>query len=104
MGPQDASDRIWLKQSVQFSVGGQVRTIEIALPVRPGASVEEIERLLRQADAGLDQMTQHLNNKVNALLDREKAQPSWEALVRATHAGRISQPLRLLENRAGQAT
>ena len=80
MGPQDASDRIWLKQSVQFSVAGQVRTIEIALPVRPGASAEEIERLLRQADAGLDQMTQHLMSKVNALLDQGKAQaPSGTA-------------------------
>jgi hypothetical protein len=74
MGPQDASDRIWLKQSVQFSVGGQVRTIEIALPVRPGASAEEIERLLQQADAGLDQMTRHLNSRVSELLDQEKTQ------------------------------
>ncbi len=74
MGPQDASDRIWLKQSVQFSVAGQVRTIEIALPVRPGASPEEVERLLRQADAGLDQMTQHLTSKVNALLGQGQAQ------------------------------
>lgn len=74
MGPQDASDYIWLKQSVQFSVAGQVRTIEIALPVRPGASAEEIERLLQQADAGFDQMTRHLNARVNQLLDQEKAQ------------------------------
>jgi hypothetical protein len=74
MGPQDASDRIWLKQSVQFSVAGQVRTIEITLPVRPGASAEEIERLLKQADAGLDQMTQHLNGKINDLLDQARTQ------------------------------
>ncbi len=87
MGPQDASDHIWLKQSVQFSVAGQVRTIEIALPVRPGASAEEIERLLQQADAGLDQMTRHLNARVNHLLDQEKAQtPS-----RVAAAPRVSQ-------------
>lgn len=72
MGPQDASDRIWLKQSVQFSVAGQVRTIEIALPVRPGTPAEEIERLLRQADAGLEQMTQHLNSKVSDMLSQAK--------------------------------
>lgn len=79
MGPQDTADRIWLKQSVQFSVAGQTRTIEIALPVRPGASAEEIERLLRQADAGLDQMTQHLNSKVNELLDQGKTQAAYAA-------------------------
>jgi hypothetical protein len=74
MGPQDASDRIWLKQAIQFSVDGQVHTIEIALPMRPGASAEEIERLLRQADAGLDQMTQHLNRKVEELRNQQRAQ------------------------------
>ncbi len=79
MGPQDAPDRIWLKQSVQFSLAGQVRTIEIALPVRPGASAEEIERLLRQADAGLDQMTHHLNSRVRALLAQESTPVSAEA-------------------------
>ncbi len=74
MGPQEGSEHIWLKQSIQFSVAGQLRTIEIALPIRPGASAEEIERLLRQADASLDQMTQHLNKKVGELLEQQEAQ------------------------------
>ncbi len=89
MGPQDASDRIWLKQSVQFSVAGQVRTIEIALPVRPGASAEEIERLLRQADAGLDQMTQHLTSKVNTLLDQGKTQAPLGAVGSSRRSPRV---------------
>jgi len=70
MGPQEASDRILLKQSVQFSVGQQVRVIEMTLPLRLGAPAEEIERLLQQADAGLDQMTQHLNKKVAEFLEQ----------------------------------
>jgi hypothetical protein len=86
MGPQDASDCIWLKQSVQFSVAGQVRTLEITLPVRPGTSAEEIERLLRQADAGLDQMTQHLNGKVNDLLAQAKTQPAAAAAGSSRHS------------------
>src|SRR5262249_5998876 len=32
-----------------------------------------------QADAGLDQMTLHLNGKVNALLDQGKEQTPWGA-------------------------
>lgn len=67
MGPQEAQDRIWLKQSIQFSVGGQVRTIEVTIPVRPGASSEEVERLLQQADAGLEQMAEHLSKKIQDL-------------------------------------
>lgn len=105
MGPQDASDRIWLKQSVQFSVAGQVRTIEIALPVRPGASSEEIERLLRQADAGLDQMTQHLTNKVNALLDQSNVQaPSAPAAPssRSPRTPLVPEPGAAAPGRAGQ--
>lgn len=92
MGPQDASDRIWLKQSVQFSVAGQVRTIEITLPMRPGASAEEIERLLRQADAGLDQMTQHLNSKVNDLLEEARTQATPGTAASARPAPRAPNP------------
>lgn len=73
MGPQEAQDRIWLKQSIQFSVGGQLRTIEVTIPVRPGASSEEVERLLRQADAGLEQMTQHLSQKIDEFATRSSA-------------------------------
>jgi hypothetical protein len=73
MGPQEAQDRIWLKQSVQFSVGEQMRTIEVTIPVRPGASSEEVERLLQQADAGLEQMTQHLNKKIDELTAQSAA-------------------------------
>jgi hypothetical protein len=73
MGPQEAQDRIWLKQSVQFSVGGQMRTIEVTIPVRLGASSEEVERLLQQADAGLEQMTQHLNQKIDELTAQSAA-------------------------------
>jgi len=80
MGSQEASEHIWLKQSIQFSVAGQLRTIEIALPVRPGASAEEIERLLRQADTNLDQMTQYLNKKVGELLDQGKTQVTASTL------------------------
>jgi hypothetical protein len=86
MGPQDASDRIWLKQAIQFSFDGQVRTIEVALSVRPGASAEEVERLLRQADAGLDQMTQHLNQKIGELLSRQRAPSSGGAVGAFGHA------------------
>ena len=87
MGPQEAQDRIWLKQSAQFSVGGQVRTIEVTIPVRPGASSEEIERLLQQADAGLEQMTQHLNQKIDELVAQSTAFAVQQPLSSGGQAG-----------------
>ena len=86
MGPQETQDRIWLKQSAQFSVGGQVRTIEVTIPVRPGASSEEIERLLQQADAGLEQMTQHLNQKIEELAAQSAAFIAQPASPSGGHA------------------
>src|SRR5258708_6840192 len=49
-------EHIWLRQSATFAVDGQTRMVEIAIPLRPGASAEAIEALLRQADAGLAQL------------------------------------------------
>lgn len=99
MGPQEAQDRIWLKQSIQFSVGGQVRTIEVTIPVRPGASSEEVERLLQQADAGLEQMTQHLNRKIDEFATQPVASavhlaPSSGGYANEAHnkQGALSQP------------
>ncbi|HEU5198949.1 MAG TPA: hypothetical protein VFU32_04890 [Ktedonobacterales bacterium] len=86
MGPQEAQDRIWLKQSIQFSVGGQVRTIEVTIPVRPGASSEEVERLLQQADAGLEQMTQHLNRKIDELAAQPAALAVQQSPSSSGHA------------------
>ena len=37
------AEYLWLKQSVTFTVNGQTRTVEIALPLRPGATVDEVE-------------------------------------------------------------
>lgn len=56
MDREDSSgEHIWLRQSVRFMVGDQRRTLEIAIPVRLGASAEEIEGLLREAGAGMEE-------------------------------------------------
>lgn len=64
---------IWLRQSARFMLGEQRRTVEIAIPVRPGASAEEIERLLREADAGMTALTRHLDGRIADLLGRASA-------------------------------
>jgi len=65
---EGAPPYIWLKQSVQFTVGQQTRTIEVGIPIRPGATREEIEQLLQQADAGMEQLSTHIQAWVRAAL------------------------------------
>src|SRR5260370_42509392 len=59
-------EHIWLRQSATFAVDGQTRMVEIAIPLRPGASAEEVEALLRQADAGMERLRHHLDARVAA--------------------------------------
>jgi hypothetical protein len=69
----EAPRHIWLKQTVEFMVGQQKRTIEIGIPVRPGATREEIEQLLQEADAGMEQLAAHLQAQVRATLRGQAA-------------------------------
>ena len=55
------ADHIWLRQSVTFSVNGQTRTLEMALPLRPGATPDEVDALLDEADAGMRRLSQRLD-------------------------------------------
>lgn len=61
-------EHIWLRQSVTFTVAGQTRTVEIAIPLRPGATAEDVEALLSEADAGMERLSRRLDGRVAALL------------------------------------
>ena len=73
------SEHIWLRQSVVFTRDGRTRTLEIAIPLRLGATAEEIESLLREADDGMDRLSWHLDARVAALLG--EATPPREDVV-----------------------
>jgi len=64
---EDDGGHIWLRQAATFTVEGQTRTVEIAVPLRPGADADEIEALLREADAGMERLSRHLDARVAAL-------------------------------------
>lgn len=55
---------MWLKQSGQFVVNGQTRVWEIGIPVRIGASRDEIEKLIHEANSGMDQITSYFDKKI----------------------------------------
>lgn len=59
---------IWLRQSATFTVNGQTRTLEIGIPLTPGASAKEVEALLGEADAAMLRLGEHLDMRVAAAL------------------------------------
>src|SRR5437588_385406 len=64
---QHEGEHIWLRQSVTLTIEGQTRTIEMAVPVRPGATADEVEALLNEADAGMQRLSYHLDGQIASL-------------------------------------
>ncbi|MGH2514796.1 MAG: hypothetical protein ACRDHP_03995 [Ktedonobacterales bacterium] len=62
-------EHIWLRQSVTFTANGQTRTVEMAIPLHLGASAEDVERLLAEAEAGMQRLSARLDGQVSALLN-----------------------------------
>jgi hypothetical protein len=73
--PRDAN-HIWLRQSVTFTVNGQTRTVEMALPLRPGATPGEVEALLDEADAGMRRLSRRLDAHLAELAAPDAASAS----------------------------
>ena len=63
-------DHIWLRYGTQLTVNGRSYTIEMNVPMPVGASEERREQLLREADAGMNQVANHVENRVAQLLQR----------------------------------
>jgi hypothetical protein len=84
-------EHIWLRQSVTYTHEGQTRTLEIALPIRPDASSEEIARLLAQAEAGMAQLTTSLDRRI-AGEQVAPPRPTAPASPRQKEPARASEP------------
>src|SRR5579859_7542263 len=54
---------IWLRYSTQFTRGGQPHTIEMEIPVPVGASAEQREQLIREAEAGIEQLYRQIEKR-----------------------------------------
>ncbi|MGO8948591.1 MAG: hypothetical protein ACLQUY_13210, partial [Ktedonobacterales bacterium] len=64
MGDPAGNDggHVWLRQSVTGTIDGRIRTMEIAIPVRPGMAADQIEALLREADVCMPVISRHLDS------------------------------------------
>lgn len=67
---EGAGDYIWLRYSTSITIAGRPRAIEIGIPMPIGADEEEREQLLREADAGMNQLTGHVENRIAQMLQR----------------------------------
>lgn len=78
---------IWLRYTTQFTTGGRTHTIEMGIPMPLGASAETREQLIREAEAGMDQLSRHVENRVTQMQQRT-AQPQGRPIPQG-----ISSPL-----------
>lgn len=70
---------IWLRYATQFTLNGRSHTVEMGLPIPLGASAEEREALLREADAGMNQVVEHVEKRVARMLQRPQSAHSGSA-------------------------
>jgi hypothetical protein len=73
--PDGAGSYIWLRYATQFKVGDRLQTIEMGVPVPLGASAEERERLFREAEVGLEQLANRVENRVGQVTTRNQPGP-----------------------------
>src|SRR5579864_8396536 len=65
---------IWLRYSTQFTRGGQPHTIEMKVPVPVGASAEQREQLIREAEANMEQLYRRVEARARGQRQPEGAQ------------------------------
>lgn len=66
---------IWLRYATQFTAGERTYTIDIGIPVPLGADAGTREQLLREADAGLDQLADYVERRVMQVARQSGAMP-----------------------------
>lgn len=54
---------IWLRYATQYIKDGQTRTVEMSVPIPVGASAETRERLIREAEVGMSQLTSYVEQR-----------------------------------------
>ncbi len=83
-GEMGKQPHIWLRYATQFTTGGRTHSIEMGIPVPPGASAEVRAQLIREAAAGMDQLASHVENRVNQMLQRSVRPQSTTSSATAT--------------------
>ncbi|HLL79063.1 MAG TPA: hypothetical protein VKT25_06160, partial [Ktedonobacteraceae bacterium] len=91
----DGASYIWLRYSTQFTTGGRTHTIEMEVPVPVGASAEERERLIREAEANMEQLYRRVEG-------RARGQRPAETAPRTVSGESAARPLQSPDTHRGQ--
>ncbi len=91
----EPGEYIWLRYGTQLTVNGRSYTIEMNVPMPIGASEETREQLLREADAGMNQVAEHVENHVAQLLQRVQLQGKVPSPAPATRSAPQTRPASL---------
>jgi|SRR5579863_1495469 len=80
MNKADGSDgtgsHIWLRYATQFTMNGRSVTVEMGIPVPLGASTETRERLIREAEVGMEQLSNHIEGRIGQMVQRIQQAPT----------------------------
>ena len=63
-GSDETGSYIWLRYATQFRVGDRTHTIEMGIPVPIGASEEQREHLMREAEVGMEQLANRVERRI----------------------------------------
>ena len=77
--PDTSGTHIWLRYTTQFTSGKRTHTVEVGIPVPIGASVETRERLIREAEVGMEQLAGHMERRVEQMQHSQAAPPQASA-------------------------
>ncbi|MDQ6659365.1 MAG: hypothetical protein M3Z24_00185 [Chloroflexota bacterium] len=90
---EEKGSHIWLRYATQFQSNGRTHTVEIGIPVPIGASAETRERLIREAEDGLDQLSTHINGRVSNIMQRQQSGQKAPAAASSLPATGSVQPI-----------
>ena len=74
--PDTSGTHIWLRYTTQFTSGKRTHTVEVGIPVPIGASKEMRERLIREAEVGMEQLADHMERRVEQMQHTQPVQPA----------------------------
>ncbi|HLZ61976.1 MAG TPA: hypothetical protein VKR06_33955 [Ktedonosporobacter sp.] len=77
---------IWLRYTTEFTTNGLRQTVEMGIPMPVGASEEEREQLLREAEAGMGQLISHTERRIPQMLQQARSRPQGASVPPAAAA------------------